>query len=142
MRVKAGLVTRPGRSGPYSGSPTIDSGDPWDTRDSQDSQDSQDSEDSHDRPTADSDDPWGTGDSSDTGETSDTDDSRDFGFASRFAAVIDPAFALTEEAARRIERQIRQAVLAEVANIEVLGEIVVSSVLPDGSRGIVVRLVR
>jgi hypothetical protein len=139
-RKKAGSRVRVGgltvrKGGWAAGDHSIDTTDPWDTQQSEDSQDSQDSEpppDSHDseRPTIDSDDPWGDTASNDTS---------DILSAIRFAAVIDPEILASEEAARRIEKAIRQAVLAEVAAAEFLGEYVISSVAPGGARGITVR---
>jgi len=59
-----------------------------------------------------------------------------------FEAVIDPAIQLSEDAARRIEKQLRQAVLMEIAQLEFLPEVVVRSTHRSGSRGIEVCLVR
>lgn len=61
---------------------------------------------------------------------------------SRFEAIVDPAIQLSKEAAVRIERQLRQAVLAEIANLEFLPEVLVSGMPRGRSRGIEVRLVR
>jgi hypothetical protein len=43
----------------------------------------------------------------------------------RFEAVIDPAIPLSDEAIRRIDRSIRQAVLGEVALLDVQGDLVI-----------------
>jgi len=140
---KAGASRALGLRDPFtaaSSDHSIDSEDPWDSRQSEDSGDSEaPSGDSGDR-SVDSDDPWDTGDSQDTGD-GDTDDtgSSDFGILERFVAVIDPALGLSEEAARRIERQLRVAVLTEVAALDFYGEIVVSTVVTDGTRGVRVR---
>lgn len=61
---------------------------------------------------------------------------------SRFEAIVDPAIQLSKEAAVRIERQLRQAVLVEIANLEFLPEVHVSGMPRGRSRGIEVRLVR
>jgi hypothetical protein len=43
----------------------------------------------------------------------------------RFEAVVDPAIPISDDAVRRIDRAIRQAVLAEVALLDVQGDIVI-----------------
>jgi len=59
-----------------------------------------------------------------------------------FEAIIDPVIQLTEDAARRIEKQLRQAVLVEIAQLEYLPEVLVRCTTRRGRRGIEVKLVR
>jgi hypothetical protein len=65
-----------------------------------------------------------------------------YSFEGRFEAVVDPALQLTEEAVKRIEKLLRQAVLMEIAQLDFLPEVVVTAVRRSRSRGIEVRLVR
>jgi len=60
----------------------------------------------------------------------------------QFLAVIDPLIGLSDDAARRIEKALRQAVLSEIAATNLGSEVVVSGFLPQGCRGITVRVVR
>ena len=46
----------------------------------------------------------------------------------RFAAVVDPYIALSEEAKRRIEKTLRQAVLAEIAQLDFGGDVILRSI--------------
>lgn len=57
-------------------------------------------------------------------------------------AVIDHALPLEEVAVRRIERRLRQAVLDEIAELDFVGEVIVTAVKAEGRREIQVRLVR
>jgi hypothetical protein len=60
----------------------------------------------------------------------------------RFLVVIDYTIPIEEDAARRIERRLRQAVLAEIADLDFVGELVVTAAQCDGARVIQIRRVR
>lgn len=60
----------------------------------------------------------------------------------RFEAYVDPALNLSEDATRRIEKQIRQAVLMEVAQLDFLPEISVKSGALAGRRILEVKMAR
>ena len=57
-------------------------------------------------------------------------------FTNRFAAIIDPVILLSDEAIRRIDKSIRLAVLAEVAQLDYQGDIVIRQIGGRGTDGI------
>ena len=58
-----------------------------------------------------------------------------------FEILIDPVIRIDEEALRRIEKQLRQAVLIEIAALELFPDIVISAPY-SGRRGIELRVMR
>jgi len=60
----------------------------------------------------------------------------------RFVAIIDHAIVISEDAARRIDTRLKQAVLAEIAELHLDGEIVITFATIEGGREMCVRRVR
>ena len=63
-------------------------------------------------------------------------------FNRRFVAVIDHAIVISEEAASRIDTRLKQAVLAEIAELHLDGEILLTFANIEGGREICVQRIR